>query len=191
MQFPEKTLLRLLSTALTLGLLAPALADDPGQPTPEALWKQLEKSEYRHWGPWPGQDGNFYEGQEPHGALLKVYANRTALGQPADPPHGSIVIKENYSPEKKLMAITVMQRVKGYDAAHHDWYWAKFDGDGRVAEMGGKPLAGKVTGCIQCHGSADGEDYRQRRVTHRDAGAAPLTRSVTRSHAAGSRGCGP
>ena len=75
-----------------------------------------------------------------------------------------MVIKENYSPQKKLMAITLMYKQKGYNAEAGDWYWVKFMPDGKVAQMeapNGKmmPVAGKAKGCIECHSGADGDDY--------------------------------
>lgn len=47
-------------------------------------------------------------------------------------PVGSIVMKENYSPDKKLMAHTVMYKVKGYIPQGGDWFWAKYAPDGKI-----------------------------------------------------------
>ncbi len=93
-----------------------------------------------------------------------MYVNRIASGDPKALPHGSIIIKENYGKDQKtLMAITVMYRVKGYDAAHNDWYWVKYNADGTVArtpaDKGSMPIAGKFKSCIDCHSSAGGDDY--------------------------------
>ena len=78
-------------------------------------------------------------------------------------PHRSVIVKENYSPDKKLMAITVMQRSKGYDTEHSDWYYAKYMPDGKIArtppEMKNMPIAGKFMKCIECHAGADGDDF--------------------------------
>ena len=100
----------------------------------------------------------------PHGAFLKMYLNRYAISSPKQMPHRSIVIKENYGPDKQtLMAITVMYRMKGYDPQHNDWYWVKYNPDGSTAlappEKGGMPLAGKVAGCIQCHSESADSDF--------------------------------
>lgn len=139
---------------------SPATAQDAQKKShAEELWAFLQEAQYRHWAPWDGQSGDFYEGQEPHGALLKVYINRKAAGNPESPPVGSIIIKENYTPEKKLAAITIMQRSTGYDPEHNDWYWVKYTPEGAVAEMNGMKLAGKLEGCIQCHGGAGGNDF--------------------------------
>ena len=114
--------------------------------------------------PAPGQTGEFYKGESPHGAFLKMYLNRQAVANPTKLPHRSIVIKENYGPDKKtLMAVTVMYRMEGYNPEHYDWYWAKYNPDGTVAkappEKGGMALAGKVKGCIACHDNTEGDDF--------------------------------
>jgi hypothetical protein len=121
------------------------------------LWSWLQEVRYENWAPYPGQDGEMYEGTRPHGALLKVYVNRPAAGHPDEPPHGSVIIKENYSADKELAAITVMKRVRDYDAEHDDWYWVKYTPKGEVAENG--KAAGKVQSCIACHEAAGGDDY--------------------------------
>jgi len=101
-----------------------------------------------------------YPGQAPHGAFLKMYINRKAASNPANPPEQSIIVKENYDKTKeKLMAVTVMYRAqKDFDPENKDWYWVKYNADGSVAEKDGMPLAGKVQGCINCHGGAKGGD---------------------------------
>ena len=67
--------------------------------------------------------------------------------------NNSIIVKENYSPDKKLVAVTVMYKVKGYNAEAGDWFWVKYGPDfGTLAE-------GKVKGCLACHGAAASNDY--------------------------------
>ena len=134
------------------------------QPFEVRFWNYLQESNYRNWAPGPEQNGDFYEGESPHGAFLKMYLNRTAIANSKTLPYNSILIKENYGTDKKtLMAITVMYRAKGFDPEHNDWYWVKYNPDGSVAkappEMGSMPLRGKVNGCINCHGGADGNDF--------------------------------
>ncbi len=130
-----------------------------------ALWKFIAdgKTGYKSWTSWPGRNG-IYEGKSPHGAFLKMYANRTAAFSPKELPHGSVIVKENYGPDKEtLMAVTVMYRSRGYDPKHNDWYWIKYLPDGKVAttppEKGAKPIAGKFPSCIECHSSAAGNDF--------------------------------
>jgi hypothetical protein len=130
----------------------------------QKLWDYLQSAHYKNWAPGPGQNGDFYEGESPHGAFLKIYMNRTAAGYPAEMPNGSVIIKENYGADSKtLMAITVMYRSKGYDAEHNDWYWVKYNPDGTVAltppDKGSRPIAGRFASCIECHSSAQGDDF--------------------------------
>lgn len=132
------------------------------EPFERRLWKYLESSRYQNWSP-AGDDGDFQESEAPHGALVKTFMNRTAAGHPETLPNGSILIKENYSPDKKLMAITLMYRSKGYNPSAGDWYWVKYDSKGNVAQMqtpqGKMAIAGKAKGCIECHSGTDGGDF--------------------------------
>lgn len=124
------------------------------------LQDYLKAMHYENWAPHSGTDGDFTAGQGPHGAFLKVYLNRMAASDPKSPPHGSILVKENYGPDKKtLMALTVMYRVKGFDPEHNDWYWVKYEPNGAASQMNGMSVAGRVKMCADCHSSADGNDF--------------------------------
>lgn len=130
------------------------------EPFEVRLWNWLQQAQYRNWGPLPGRPADAYAGQEPHGAMVKIFANRTAAGSPDALPHGSIIVKENYGADgQSLMAVTVMYRVQNFDPEHGDWYWAKYEPNGQVSRMEGMAVAGKVGMCIDCHGSAGGNDY--------------------------------
>lgn len=127
------------------------------------FWEYLKSNAYENWAPVPGKSGDFYLGESPHGAYLKMYLNRAAAGNPDSPPIGSIIVKENYSVDRsELLAITVMYRSKGYNPKAGDWYWIKYNPDGTVAEtpasMGSKKIMGKATNCIECHQGAEGND---------------------------------
>jgi hypothetical protein len=105
---------------------------------------------------WPGKTA-LYKGTEPHGVLLTTYVNGAALkaieGKKGSLPVGAIVAKENYMPDKKLAAITVMYKVKGYNPQAGDWFWVKYLPDGKIE------AEGKVDMCIGCHGSKKENDY--------------------------------
>jgi hypothetical protein len=135
------------------------------------LWDAMQGYEN-----WP-MKSDFYEGQEPHGAILRMYYNMVSVE--GIPYH--VIIKDNYggenatisrvrnNPGNYLGSVTVMvQREEGYDPEHNNWFWAKYLPDGtmdknpkgiplagKVAKMGG----GEVAGCIGCHQNAAGEDY--------------------------------
>jgi hypothetical protein len=122
-----------------------------------ALWSHLEKVDYsKKWKMWPGKTA-LYEGTEPHGALLTTYVNGVALKAIQEKkgtlPAGSIVAKENYTPDKKYAALTVMYKVPGYNPAANDWFWAKYTPDGKIE------AEGKIEGCINCHGKKRTNDF--------------------------------
>lgn len=127
----------------------------PG-PDAEKLNEYLVKSNpYRSWSLWPGK-GKLYKGREPHGALLTTFVNDIALfaiDKDKDMKSGSIIAKENYSANKKFVALTVMYKIKGYNPEAGDWFWAKYSPDGSVQ------ASGKVEGCINCHGTRRDNDY--------------------------------
>jgi hypothetical protein len=110
---------------------------------------------FKKWDLWPGK-GKMYEGTEPHGALLTVYINDIAsksIKKMKGMANNAIIVKENYTPDKKLAAITVMYKVKGYNPKAGDWFWVKYGADYNIM------AEGKVKGCIDCHGSASDNDY--------------------------------
>jgi hypothetical protein len=131
-------LLVLAAAALAVsGSDALAQAELP-QTEPGPLWTYITQTNpYTGWRMWPGKQA-FYPGTRPHGALLTTYVNDTAFkaiegGQKSLLP-GSIIVKENYSPQKELMAITTMYKVIGYDPPHNNWFWVKYQPDGEVAD---------------------------------------------------------
>ncbi len=126
----------------------------------QKLWDYLKAARYENWAPIPGKSDDFFPGQSPHGDFLKLYVNRIAAGNPKELPHGSVIVKENYGRDKRtLMAVTIMYRSMGFDPAHLDWYYVKYDPTGRVSEMQGMRVAGNVKMCIDCHGNAKDGDF--------------------------------
>ena len=128
------------------------------------LWGKIQSDNYqKSWMTFPGK-GIMYKGTQPHGAFLSTYVNDSAGAALAkkekELPYGSIIIKENYMPDKKLGAITVMKRIEGYNPCAGDWFWVKFAPDGKpmTMEKDGMTmtLAGKPGGCIGCHTASTG-----------------------------------
>ena len=111
---------------------------------------------YQNWQLWPGK-GKLYEGKHPHGAFLTTYLNTEAFSAVQSKtgmlPDGAIVVKENYTPEKKLAAITVMYKKSGYNTEAGDYFWIKYAPDGNILKEG------KVAGCINCHTSVKANDW--------------------------------
>lgn len=130
---------------------------DPNKTTDgKMLYNYITKdSNYKMWQMWPGKE-EFYPGKEPHGALLTTYVTDDALsaiesgtgtsdGSAVTLPDGSIIVKENYLPDKTLVAYTVMYKEAGYDPEHNDWFWVRYLPNGTIT------AEGKVKGCIDCH----------------------------------------
>jgi hypothetical protein len=137
--------------------------------TPEefhvSLWRHLvrEKAPYTRWASPPGKEG-LRKAERPHGPLVRTYANAVAVADLKNLPPGSILILEDYAEgQKERTGIEVLYRVKGYDPKDGDWYWMKFREDGTVVrtppDQGGRPIAGRVTSCIDCHRKAGGGDF--------------------------------
>ncbi|PLX79272.1 MAG: hypothetical protein C0615_02700 [Desulfuromonas sp.] len=111
---------------------------------------------YTDWPLWPGKE-KFYKGAHPHGAFLTTYVSPDGAASISDGsgtlPDGSIVVKENYSPGKKLTAITVMYKKEGFNPESGNWYWLKFSPNGDVQQEG------RIAGCINCHRSVEKNDW--------------------------------
>ena len=126
--------------------------------TAETLWKFLQGQGYPlSWHYVPGEPAGKYKGGAPHGAILRTFTNDIAfdaLSKKAFPlPEGAVVVKENYMPDGKLAAITVMQKIKDFNPEGGDWFWAKYTPDGTVQ------ASGKVGGCIGCHAQKKASDW--------------------------------
>lgn len=136
------------------------MGETQGKETPidaRELWKLITvESPYQSYPSWPGKEG-FYDSTMPPGNMLKLYVNDIALetirrknGVFSD---GALLIKENYTEDKKLFLITVMHKVKGFNPPGHDWYWIKYRPDGEAR------LEGKADPCINCHVGVANNDY--------------------------------
>lgn len=121
------------------------------------LWEyMIVENPYQNYPTWPGKEG-FYESTMPPGNILKLYVNDLALDTIVNKrgvfPDGALLIKENYTDDRKVFLITIMYKAKGFNPAGHDWYWVKYKPDGEVR------LEGKVDACITCHVGVASNDY--------------------------------
>lgn len=132
---------------------AAALPDPDGGTLIELI---TATQDYRQWPMFPGKEA-LYKGQHPHGAYLTTYVSPAVLAAMQSKndqlPDGSIIVKENYSPEKELAAITVMYKRTGYNPEGGDWYWLKYAPDKTIL------AEGKVDGCINCHRAVQNNDW--------------------------------
>lgn len=128
------------------------------EPGPDAVKLNehiIKYNPYRAWDLWP-EKGRLYKGTEPHGALLTTFVNDTAshsIKKKKGMADGSIIVKENYTADKKFVALSVMYKIKGYNPEAGDWFWVKYAPDGKVE------ASGKVKGCIDCHSKKKDNDY--------------------------------
>lgn len=123
----------------------------------KALYEYItQTSPYQQWSMWPGKE-KLYPGTEPHGALLTTYVNDVALKGfkkwNGGLPDGAIIVKENYMPDKKLAAVTVMYKKAGFNPQAGDFFWLKYTPDGKIE------AEGKVEMCIGCHRAAQKGDF--------------------------------
>jgi hypothetical protein len=157
-----KLVLPLIVSALALTLLsALAMADGNRDELPVKEVGKLqqyisETNPYTGWQLWPGTH-KMYPGKRPHGEFLTTYVNDIALQSlhkgEAKFPLGSIIVKENYTADKKLDAVTVMYKVDGYNPMGGDWYWLRYNPAGIVEAQG------QVTACIGCHSAMITKDW--------------------------------
>jgi len=132
--------------------------------TGAAMWAHIQEENYAaNWALWPGMS-ELYEGNQPHGALLTTYVNDIALdalnsGQ-MTMPEGAVVIKENFTPNQDLAAVTVMYKRDGYNPDHNDWFFSKYLPGGELDQApNGMAMEGRVPGCQSCHTARQDFDY--------------------------------
>ena len=123
----------------------------------ERLWKRITvETDWDTYSRWPGQEG-LIPGQSPHGKFHEVYINsQISAALPIasrKAPDGSIIVKENFTADKKLSGVTVMAKVAGYNPDDGDWFWAKYDPKGKI------DVEGRVKECYECHAGVKDNDY--------------------------------
>ena len=107
---------------------------------------------YESWETVDGFD-EWEQGTSVHGKVVRYFVNGVAYDNMAELPYGSIIVKEGYTRDRKLKAVTVMQRIEGYDPDNYDWFWARYDASGALTD------AGKVGFCIDCHRDGTEGDF--------------------------------
>ena len=142
-----------LALAATLALTAcKSLGSPEEQVRADTLWSDI--ADYKSWGHFDGFEG-FQVGDSVHGRYVRVYANSIAEGDQENLPYESIIVKENFDrkDEGALTGITVMQRLRGFDPEHNDWFWVRY------STGGAQTHSGKPAFCIDCHSEAEGDDF--------------------------------
>ncbi len=139
-----------------LGVFAVAACKSLGTPEDQVEAGSLldKMSGYPEWSQFSGHEG-MQPGKSPHGKFIRTFVNPAGANDPKAPGYGTIIVKENFSSRspESLVALTVMQRIEGYDPENEDWFWARFTPDGDLTH------SGKVAMCADCHFDAGGDDY--------------------------------
>ena len=164
---------------VVLGLCLIALAQTSGgemsdEAQATALWERIQGEGYTTWEFETGAPDGFYEGNAPHGLILRSFMNPTSFEAtqtvPGEFPADSLIVKENHLADGanvnrddedraipdfggNLESVTVMLKVPGYNPSAGDWFWAKYGTDGTVQ------AAGQAAGCISCHTQVAANDY--------------------------------
>ena len=151
----KKTITGCLAVMLMLSVGSFTMAEDAmPKPDGDALYNYISKvSPYSKWSYWPDHEG-MLEGRAPHAPQHKVFVNQQGIDSKKPPVQfGTIQVKENYSPDNELKAITVMYKIKDYNPKDGDWFWAKYSASGETQK------AGKLKGCISCHATRVANDF--------------------------------
>ncbi|MFN3196893.1 MAG: hypothetical protein ACE366_00555 [Bradymonadia bacterium] len=141
------------------GEMTPTLGTPDDIAKAEALWDEIAGHQMS-WRQPAGKEG-WIEGAMPHGGIQQIYHNGT------DPnADGYIVIKRNYGEkdEEALGALTVMQKIDGFDDEVNDWFFVRYNPDGTIyapegTAIAGRPGKGTNGGCVGCHSGAGGDDF--------------------------------
>ncbi len=147
----RKTLTLALISSLALSACK-SLGSPEEQKQADGLWSQM--ANYESWGHFEGSP-SIQPGASPHGKFVRIFINSVAEGSQANPAYGSIIVKENFGKNDvgSLSAITVMQRIEGFDPDNNDWFYARYSKDGTQTH------SGKPAMCIDCHFDAEDDDY--------------------------------
>lgn len=131
-----------------------------GKPTghdkTEANTLEQEIANYQEWKTPDWVEG-YTESVHPLPAYVKYYVNDKGMSDIDNPPNGSIFVKEQFDEDKKIIGLTVMKKIDGYDPGNKDWYWAIADTEARITNAG-KLNSSWTSSCISCHKKGDGGD---------------------------------
>lgn len=128
-----------------------------GEINGERLWTRISSdSKYTDYSFWPGHEG-INPGQAPHGVNHRIFINKELIKalpiENRTAPGGTIIVKENMNADEKVVKITVMAKVEGYNPEGGNWFWAAYSPEGEVQ------AEGTPAGCVSCHVGMKDNDY--------------------------------
>jgi hypothetical protein len=150
-----------LLVAMALAWTSPLGAAEPLGPDAEALWKHINQDpNFHQWGTWP-EFNKLRRSFSPFGFFVRVFVNDVALqAKGRSLPPGSILVREGfgmdtntYAPSDQIVGYTVMYKIKGFNPAASDWFWAHYSGTGKVMS------SGALDQCIKCHDTGRDNDF--------------------------------
>lgn len=123
----------------------------------DSLWNRITKEDdYHKYSFWPDHKG-MQPGRAPHGPFHKIFINdiiREAIPMTNKTvPEGGIIVKEAYDSDQEMNNISVMVKIKDFNPAGNDWYWAQYSPNGKILS------SGKVGSCINCHKAFINNDF--------------------------------
>ncbi len=127
-----------------------------GQDRVAADTLQQEIADYATWKTPEWVEG-YTTSAHPLPAYVRYFVNDLGMSDLDNPPDGSIFVKEQFDKDKRLIGLTVMKKIAGYDPPNKDWYWAIADASGQVTNAG-KLDTSWTSSCISCHRKGDGGD---------------------------------
>jgi hypothetical protein len=129
-------------------------------PTPSLLWKRIEalrKVNAIMAGSHPFQLGSrtvdWYTIDFANRPVNETIHRAGGITKASRYPAGSLMVKANYTKEKKLTGVTAMLKLPNYDAADRNWLMAAYSPSGKVMAFG------KVSACIACHNLVRSADF--------------------------------
>ena len=147
----QRILLSSLLLTLTIASCK-SLGTEEDQAQAGSLWDRIQG--YDSWSYFDGHEG-FEKSKGVHGPIVRVFLNDLGAADQANPPSGTIVVKENLRKRDAdtLISLTVMERIEGYDPENADWFYARYTPEGELTH------SGKVASCIDCHFDGGDDDY--------------------------------
>lgn len=141
--------------------LVPALAcASVSVPSPQALWKEIQQLQKAHAimpESTPYQIGSRtvdpYTTDLANAAAIRSIQQSGGILKVKRYENDSLVVKENYNSHKRLVGVTAMLKLKGYDAGDRNWVMAAYKPSGAVAAFG------KIGSCIACHVLVRQQDF--------------------------------
>lgn len=154
------------------------------KPEAEAVWKHIsQENPFTEWTVWEDGKGLITKNNNAsYSPNHRVYLNKQTLSEEKTRiplPNESILVSYIKSPSGEPKAITVMYKVKGYNPAAGDWFWAKYSLTGEVQD------AGKTQRCISCHArKIPGNDYIASTSLKEKSSSAPVATETVRDTSA-------